>query len=269
LQVRSVNGDFSVAAVASDDPADLGLRDVVLFCVKSYDTEVAAACLPPLLGADTAVVSLQNGIDNEEKIAKVVGPEHVLGGAAFIFSSIAEPGVVSHASGPARIVFGELDGTRTARVEQLLVACRSAGIDAEVPADIRVVLWTKFAFICATAGMTAAARLPLGEIRSCDESWAMFRQIVAEVVGLARAEGVPLGKDVVDEQVAFAATLPLDSFSSLHHDLVAGRQMELAALHGTVVRRASRLGLQAPASEAIQAILRPWEIRNTPARSQA
>src|SRR5215207_4518418 len=262
LRVRSVRGDFTAVVQASDDPAEFGPCDVVLFCVKSYDTEAAAARLGPLLAENTAVVSLQNGIDNEEKIAATVGPGRVVAGAAFIFSAIAEPGVVAHTGGPARIVFGELDGSRTGRVEQLLVACREAGIDAEIPRDIRVVLWTKLALICAVAGMTAAVRLPLGDIRDCSESWAMFRRIVAEVAALADAEGVRLGEEVVEQQVRFADGLPPESYSSLHHDLVTGRRMELDVLHGAVVRRAARLGVPAPANEGIYAILRPWALRN-------
>jgi 2-dehydropantoate 2-reductase len=262
LRVRSANGDFIAAVPASDDPAEFGPCEVVLFCVKSYDTEAAASRLGPLLGEDTAVISLQNGVDNEEKIAATVGVGRVVGGAAFIFSSVVEPGVIAHTGGPARVVFGELNGARTTRVERLLVASHRAGIDADIPADIRVVLWTKFAFICATAGMTAGVRLPLGEIRDCPESWAVFRHIVAEVAALARAEGVSLGEDVVEEQIGFAAGLPPDSYSSLHHDLVTGRRMELEALHGTVVHRAAQFGVSAPASEAIYAILRPWALRN-------
>jgi 2-dehydropantoate 2-reductase len=264
LRVRSVKGDLTADVRATDDPADIGPCDAALFCVKSYDTEEAAARLGPLLNGETAVVSLQNGIDNEEKIAGVIGPSRVVGGAAFIFSSIVEPGVIAHTGGPARIVFGELDGSRTARVEKLLAACREAGIDADIPADIRVVLWTKFAFICATAGMTAAVRLPLGDIRECTESWAMFQRVFGEVVALARTEGVPLGDDIVAQQLDFAASLPPDSYSSLHHDLVAGRRMELDALHGTVIRRAARAGVPVPANDAIYAVLRPWELRNEP-----
>jgi 2-dehydropantoate 2-reductase len=262
LRIRSVKGDVTAAVPASDDPGDFGPCDVVLFCVKSYDTEAAASRLGPLLGENTAVVSLQNGIDNEEKIAAVVAPAHVVGGAAFIFSTIAEPGTVAHTGGPARLLFGEMNGARTSRVQELRAACRRAGIDADIPPDIRAVLWTKFAFICATAGMTAAVRLPLGDIRGCPDSWSMFRRIVAEVAALARAEGVPLGEDVVEQQVSFAAGLPPDSHSSLHHDLVTGRRMELEALHGTVVGRATKLDVPVPACEAVYAILQPWAVRN-------
>ena len=192
LAVRSVKGDFTVTASAHEDPEDVGPCDVVLFCVKSYDTDAVAARIGPLIGGQTAVVTLQNGVDNVPKLSAAIGEEHVVGGAAFIFSTIVEPGVIAHTGGPARIVFGEMNGDRTPRVERLLEACQQAGIDADVPPDIRVTLWTKFAFICALAGMTASVRLPLGEIRDSAESWPMFRRIADEVVALARAEGVPV-----------------------------------------------------------------------------
>jgi 2-dehydropantoate 2-reductase len=262
LRLQSVKGDVDVRIPVAEDPAAFGAVDVVLFCVKAYDTASAAAGLTPILGPETAVVSLQNGVDNEDLLATVLGSDHVVGGAAFIFSTITEPGVVTHTGGPARIVFGERDDRRTDRVEQLLAACLDAGIDAAIAPDISAVLWTKFAFICATAGMTASARLPLGDIRNSPPAWAMFRQIVSEVVDLARLEGVALRDEVVEQQVGFAATLPADSYSSLHHDLVTGRRMELDALHGSVVRRADGLGLAVPASRAVLAVLDPWARRN-------
>jgi 2-dehydropantoate 2-reductase len=262
LRVRSVKGDVTVSVPAAEDPSGFGPCDVVLFCVKAFDTEAAAGRLEPVLGPETAVVSLQNGVDNEDRIAAVVGAEHVVGGAAFIFSTISEPGVIAHTGGPARIVFGERDNRRSPRVEQLLAACLDAGIDAAVAPDINAVLWTKFAFICATAGMTASVRLSLGDIRASAPAWAMFRQIVTEVVELARLEGVPLGDEVVDQQVEFAAGLPAESYSSLHHDLTTGRRMELDALHGSVVRRAERFGLAVPACAAVEAVLAPWADRN-------
>ena len=262
LRIRSVLGDATVAVVASDDPSDIGPCDVVLFCVKSFDTAAAAALLPALLGNGGAVLSLQNGVDNEEILAEVLGADRVIGGAAYIFSSVVEPGVIEHTGGPARLVFGELDRQPSQRAERLLQACHDSGIEAEIASDIRVVLWTKFAFICATAGMTAATRVPLGDIRSTPESWDMFARVIDEVVELARREGVPLGSDVSAQLIGFAAGLEPHSYSSLHHDLVTGHRMELEALHGTVVARARRLDLAVPSCEAINAILQPWAQRS-------
>jgi 2-dehydropantoate 2-reductase len=137
LRVQSVKGDFAVQVPATDDPAQVGPCDYVLFCVKAFDTEPAAARLGPLLGEGTAVLSLQNGVDNEEKLARSIGPDHVMGGAAFVFAGKAEPGVIVHTGGPTSITFGELDGQVTERAQRLLECCQRAGFAAEVSSTSR------------------------------------------------------------------------------------------------------------------------------------
>ena len=260
LRVRADDADFTVRVAASDDPADIGPCDAVLFCVKSYDTDQAAALLGPLLKPETGVVSLQNGVDNEEKIAVRIGPEHVIGGASFILAHIAEPGVVEQIGSVRRVIFGELDGSRTERIERLLAEFRNAEIDSDVADDIRVVLWDKFAFLCALAGLTAVTRLPIDQLLAVPEARELFRQMVGEAALVARGEGVDLADDIVDQKTAFAELLGPDSFSSLHHDLVTGHRLELDALHGEVTRRAARHGISVPVSEMIYALLRPWEL---------
>jgi 2-dehydropantoate 2-reductase len=262
LRVRSVKGDFRVRAQVTDDPADIGPCQFVLVCVKTFDTDAAAARLGPLMGDGTAVVSLQNGIENEEKLARAVGEDHVMGGAAFIFAEIAEPGVIVHSGGPASITFGELDGRTSQRAQRLLAWCEQAGFDAELSASIKTVLWAKLAFICAQAGMTAAVRLPIGEIRTVDVAWAAFSRLVAEVCAVAEADGSPVPQAAQDSALALAQAIEPESFSSLHDDLVAGRRMELEALHGFVVRRAAQHGLAVPMSDAVYAMLQPWAVRN-------
>ena len=262
LRVRSVAGDFAVGVPATDDPADIGACDYVFFCVKSFDTESAAARLAPLVADGTAVLSLQNGVDNEDKLAETVGRQHVMGGAAFIFAGIAEPGVVVHTGGPTSITFGELDGRSSERAERLLDSCRRAGFGAELSADIATVLWAKLAFICAQAGMTASVRLPIGEIRSTAEGWAAFERLVAEVASVAAAEGHPLPEAARQRALDLGRSVEAGGFSSLHDDLVAGRRMELEALHGFVVRRAAEHGIPVPMSEAVYAVLKPWAVRN-------
>jgi 2-dehydropantoate 2-reductase len=260
LRVRSEDSDFTVQLAASDDPAEIGSCDAVIFSVKSYDTIQAAGLLEPLLKPDTAVLSLQNGVDNEEKIAAQIGAEHVVGGASFILASISEPGVVEKTGTLARIVFGELDGSQSERTKRLLAECRAAGIDADVTDVIRRVLWDKYAFLCALAGLTALTRLPIDALLRVPESRELFRQMVREAALVARAEGVELGDDIVDEKTAFAETLEPGGFSSLHHDLVTGRRLELDALHGELARRASKHGLSVPVTAVVYALLRPWQL---------
>lgn len=267
LRVRADDGDFTVRLAASDDPAEIGPCDAVLFCVKSYDTDQAAALLGPLLRPETGVLSLQNGVDNEEKIAARIGPEHVLGGVSFILAHIAEPGVVEQIGSVRRVVFGELDGSRSERVTRLLAEFRKAEIDTNLADDIRIVLWDKFAYLCALAGLTAVTRLPIDKLLAVPETRSLFRDVVREVALVARAEGVELADDIVDQQTAFAENLGPDSYSSLHHDLVTGHRLELDALHGELTRRAARHGIHVPASKMIYSLLRPWELAlaNSPA----
>ena len=262
LKVKSTKGDFQVDLSATDDPSEIGPCDYVLFTVKSFDTDAAAALLRPLIGEGTAIISFQNGVDNEEKIAGAVGDAHVMGGAAYIFSTIVEPGVIAHTGGPARFVFGEMDGAPSERAKRLLDLSQKADIDAVLSEAVVEVLWDKFAFICAQAGITAAVRLPIGVVRSVDESWTAFRNVVEEVRAVASAEGIDLPPDTADRHSRFAQGLEPTAYSSLYDDLTHGRRMELEALHGSVVKRARRHKIPVPVSEAIYAILRPWAVHN-------
>lgn len=263
LRVESVRGDFEVEVQATDDPAEIGPCDYVLFTVKSFDTATAATDLGPLLDDETAVISLQNGLDNEDLLVAEIGTEHVMGGVAYIFSTIRAPGVIEHTGGPTSFTFGELDGRRSERAVQLLKVCEHAeGMDAAISGSIRSLLWEKAAFICAHAGMTAAVRLPLGEIRQTDESWNMYRQLIEEVCRVGRAEGVDLPDGTVDTWMEMAAGLDADSYSSLHYDMTNSKPMELEALHGSVVRRGRDSQIHSPMTEAVYAILRPWATRN-------
>jgi 2-dehydropantoate 2-reductase len=265
LRVRSVRGDFELPPArtpVTDDPSSIGPCQVVLFTVKSYDTDDAAQRLDPLLAPETAVISLQNGIDNEDRLAARIGPEHVVGGVAFIFAGIAEPGVIRDSGGPARIVLGELDGRRSERLDAFLAACRESKIDAAIAPNIRVALWSKWAFICAQAGLTAATRLPIGEIQASPAAWDLFRQVVTEAWRIGRAEEVPLPDDLVEQHLTFASGLEPDAHSSLYDDLVAGRRMELEALLGELVRRGERSGVPTPAAGALYSVLEPWARRN-------
>jgi 2-dehydropantoate 2-reductase len=267
LRVESIRGDFDLApnaTRATDDPSAIGPSDVVLFTVKSYDTDSAATTVGPLIGPDTVVISLQNGIANEETLAARLGPEHVAGGVAYIFAGIVRPGVVRDTGGPARLIFGEMDGRRSDRLESLLDACSGAGIAAELTPDIRVALWTKYGFICAQAGLTAATRQPIGVIRDSPPVWGLFQQILEEAAAVGRAEGVGLPDDLVERQLTLASGLAPTLYSSLFDDLVAGRRIELDALLGELVRRAARVRIAAPAAAAVHAIVAAQSMRLEP-----
>lgn len=262
LRVVSQLGDMHVVLPATSEPKEIGPCDVVLFCVKSTDTETAAERLSPLLRPDTAVVSLQNGVTNEDRLAAVIGAQHVVGGVAYIMATITEPGVIEHYGKVARIAFGETDGQTSERLQALLAACQKAELDAELSADIRIPLWSKMAFICGLAGMTASVRLPVGEVRESPTALAMFRRITAEVVAIAVAREVPIPPDSVDRCDQALRGLPGDWYSSLYFDLIGDKPLELEALHGTVIRLGREHGVPTPMCEAIHAILEPWALRH-------
>jgi 2-dehydropantoate 2-reductase len=266
LRVRSrLAGDFTVKAQATDDPRGLGPADLVLFCVKSYSTDGAVETIRPLVGSHTMILSVQNGIDNEERIARVVGRKPVLGAVAHVSSIIESPGVIAQTAGPGRIIFGELDGGVTARVERLLETFRGAGIAAEVHPTIRVALWEKFIFICGVSGMTALTRLPIGPILATPETCDMLRGTMAEVEAVARAEGVGVGPGAADQALAFARGFEPSARGSLYYDLAAGRRLELETLNGTVVRLGRHREIPTPMNLAIYAALKPYGDGSPPA----
>jgi 2-dehydropantoate 2-reductase len=267
LSVRTPGGEVHARLPATDDPSEIGPCDYVLFCVKSFDTREAAKGLPPLIGDQTTIVSLQNGVDNEAAIAEQLGkPQQVMAGVAYVGASVVEPGVVEDVGSPVRVVFGEWDGTRAGRGAGLLRACNAAGLDAEYSVDIGRELWSKMAFMCAIGGITAASRLPIGELRTVPPTRKLFQAILAEVAQVGRAEGVDLPMDLVDKYMALADRTNPGNFSSLYKDLVAGNRLELEALHGAIVSRAERHGLSVPACESIYALLLPAALRAEAAR---
>jgi 2-dehydropantoate 2-reductase len=265
LRVRSAIDGESVATVtAVADVAGLPPADVVLFCVKSFDTETAAAAIRPAIGPDTAVVSLQNGVDNEETLERVLGPGHAVGGVAYVFATIESPGLIAHRFA-GHLVFGELDGRPSARLDALRAVFEKAGVRAEVAADIRRALWLKYVMISAQAGMTALTRAPIGVVRAVPESRLMYRRIAEELAALAAASGVVLGADAVDNVMKAADGLAAEAYSSLHHDLTQGRRLELESLHGHAVRLGERLGVPTPMVFAVYAALKP-HLDGRPAR---
>lgn len=260
LRLRSVEGDFAVDAPATDAPAEapglIGPVDLVLFCVKLYDTEPAAEALRPLLGPDTAVLSLQNGVAKEGVLGRILGPERVMAGLCSAFVAIEAPGVIRHSHGGS-IVFGEPDGRATERATRFLDAGRKAGVRIELSADVRRAQWEKYLMILGLSALSALTRRPMGEIRACPESRRLYRTVFEEVAAVARAEGVDLGDDVVARTLAAGDALRPDSYSSMYQDVTRGRRLELEWLHGHALRLAARHGIPTPALFALYAGLRP------------
>jgi 2-dehydropantoate 2-reductase len=246
---------------ATEDPRTVGPVDYVLFGVKSYDTESAAAQLKPLLTPRTAVVSIQNGIDNEAKLAKAIGEEHVVAGAAYILAAIEAPGVVR--SGPCRLVLGEVrPGPPSARVTDLVDLFGQGGVQAFGVDDVRIAKWEKYVLLVAFSAVSAGTQLTLGEIRRSPAAVAMLRAIMQEAWNVARMLGVPLADDLVERQHGLVLAQADNEGTSLRHDLLNGRRMEVEALQGALIRLGRRTGVPTPWTEAAYAILEPWAIRN-------
>jgi 2-dehydropantoate 2-reductase len=259
LAVRSrLVGDFTVPARATDDPGDGGVADLVLFCVKAYDTESAAQRVHPAVGSDTVILPVQNGIDSAERIGRVVGRRSVIGGLAAVSSVVAAPGVIEHRAGPDAIQLGELDGPTSPRVERIADALRRAGVKAQVRPDIRVALWEKFVLICGLSGMTALTRLPLGAVLACAETRKLLQEVLEETDAVGRAEGVGLPAGLVDRLLRFFDGSDPAIRGSLYYDLAAGRRLEIETLNGTVVRLGSERRVATPANFAVYAALKPY-----------
>jgi 2-dehydropantoate 2-reductase len=259
LSVESrLAGTFTLPVKATDDPSDVGLIDLVLFCVKTYDVDAAAESIRPLIQPATMLLSLQNEIGNEVRIAQALGHDSGIGAVAYVVSTIKAPGVVAQTAGPGKIVFGELGGGTSPRTERLHDVLQRAGIVAELHSNVQASIWQKFLFICAFSGVTAVTRVPIGTILANPVTHALFRGVLEEVEAVACAGGIDLPADCVDQAVATAAAAKPRASSSLYRDLAGGRRLELESLNGEVVRRGREHGIEMPLNFAIYAALRSY-----------
>ncbi|MGH3171088.1 MAG: ketopantoate reductase family protein [Trebonia sp.] len=256
LRVESPRGDVHIPDVeVTDKPAEIGPVDLVLFGVKLWDTRDAAEVIKPLLGEETAVVSFQNGVVKDDILREVIGARHVIGGVAYIAATIAEPGLIRHSGSFQQLVFGEYDGSQSARVRQFRDACADSGIDVEISGQIERTIWEKFVFLVGLSGTTSLSRTTIGPIRSHPRSRAFLHDVMEEVVQVARAQGVPLPAGYADERLAFTDQASAGMTSSMYHDLTRGNRLEVAWLSGDVVERGARLGVPTPCNRAIYDIL--------------
>jgi 2-dehydropantoate 2-reductase len=240
---------------ATDDAVSIGPVDVALLCVKLWDTEAALAQMRPLVGAHTAIVSFQNGVLKDEAITAAYGSAPVMGGVGYIAATIESPGVIRQTGPMQRLLFGELDGSRSARGQALLDACLAGGIKAELSEDIVREIWQKFVFLAALSGTTSTIRSAIGPIRENAQTRAFFLDVMREVVAVGRAHGANLPEDYADRRLKFADEVPYDMTSSMHHDLERGNRLELRWLAGAVVELGARKGVPTPLNRAITDIL--------------
>jgi 2-dehydropantoate 2-reductase len=262
LKVKSVHGDFHVfPANATDDPANVGPVDLILFCVKTYNTDEAAQAIQPAVGLQTAVMSLQNGVDAAERIGHIVGAEHVIGGVTWLSSAVEAPGVIKQISQFRRIVFGELAGGRSERIQSIFEVLNQIGITVEISEDIQKVLWTKLVFITAVSSIGSLTRLPMGDYRSVPETRNLLSNIMQEVERVARAQGVNLDDDVVPKWLEFVDNAAPHIKPSMQLDVESGHRTELESMIGVVGRKGRELGVPTPAADFVYGSLLPVEIK--------
>jgi len=243
---------------ATDNPAEVGQVDIVLFCVKLWDVESAGERIKPLIGPDTGVIPLQNGVDAAERLIPILGSKAVMGGVAQVSASITAPGVITQVGTFMRMIFGELDGRRSQRGEDFLALCLKAGFDATLSEQILTDLWMKFILLAANSGITALARQPLGKLRDDPDMRPIFRAALQETFDVGRARGVALPADAVERTLDFIAHLPPTMKASMALDLDRGNRLELPWLSGKVAELGRQLGIPTPTHGMIYAMLKPY-----------
>jgi 2-dehydropantoate 2-reductase len=265
LKVKSRLGDIHIKPVqATDVPKEIGPVDLVIIAVKLWDTDAAIESAKPLLGADTAIVSFQNGIEAVDHLVAAFGRQRVLGGVCQIAAMIGGPGIILHTGTMARLTVGELDGQSTPRLEALTVACKAAKIDFIATSDVHKAIWQKFVFLSSFSGITALTRLSKGPIMADADTRALFSAALAETVAVAQARGIRLADDIVDSLMKFCEGLPDDMKSSMLGDLERGGRLEVPWLSGTVAKLGASLGVQTPVHRVIYQALKPFaDGRNT------
>jgi 2-dehydropantoate 2-reductase len=258
LHITSPLGDVHLPKVQATDRAQaIGPVDVVLFTVKLYDVDASAATLSPLIGPDTVVITLQNGVDAMDMVATHVGDHHVAGGAAYIVVVLDQPGHLRHTGGQ-NLVFGERDGRRSDRLVAFEAAGQRAGFGAKASSQLETELWIKFVRLSAWAGMTAVTRSPMGVLRDNPPLFEMMMTATDEAIAVGRARGIMLPADIVESTLAMIPNFPATSKSSMLEDLERGRRLELPWLSGAVVRIGKEVGVPTPVHQFISTVLTPF-----------
>ena len=262
LRVDSINGDFTVQPVqATDEPSKAGEVDMVLVGVKAWQVSEAAEAMRPMIGPETFVLPLQNGLEAPAQLSEILGDQHVLGGLCGLFCYVAGPGHIVHAGTDPFVKIGELDNRRSQRVELLLDTFKRAGVNAEIPPDIQVAMWMKFLLIAVWSGMGAVTRAPVGIWRSLPETRRMAELSLQEIIAVAVARGISLPEEALQMIMTMYDGLVPQSTASLQRDVMEGRPSELEAQFGAVVRFGQEADVATPLFEFIYHSLLPIELR--------
>lgn len=261
LKIESTLGDLLLKdAKATDDPASVGPVDLVLFAVKLWDTEKAGEQTKPLVGPNTRVVTLQNGVDSVERLAPILGDAATIGGATYVVTTIAAPGVIRHTGTVARIRCGRLDRNADSVLAGYVDQMKAAELDITLSNDMLTDLWKKFVLLTGTSSITASTRQTLGVIRDDPDMRAFLFKLMDETVAVGRASGINLPAEFSAELERSVAGFAPAMKASMANDLNNGNRLELDWLAGKVVSLGRKLGVPTPAQEAVYAILKPWRM---------
>ena len=249
---------------ATENPAEFGVVDLVLFCVKLWDVETAGELIRPIVGQDTAVIALQNGIDAGERLISILGSEAVMGGVAVgSGGAVVSPGVINTTGRHHRLIFGERDGRVSSRAEAMLDLFKRTSFEGVLSRDIVLEGWEKYTVFVAHSGLSALTRLPIGKLRDDPEVFGLYEGAMREVMAVGRAEGVRFPPDTFERQLTFLRGLAPDHRASMAVDLIQGNRLELTWLAGKVVELGQRHGIPTPINGVVYAALKPF-INGTP-----
>jgi 2-dehydropantoate 2-reductase len=261
LKIESVDGDLHLPKVnATDDPRQVGVVDIVLFAVKLWDTETAAELARPLVGPDTRVITLQNGVDSYERVSAILGKEQTVCGTAYIAAVLGGPGLMRHTSKFATMRVGRMDGKPDAKLAAFVAAAKAAGIDIQPQDDMNRERWQKFVFLSSMAGVNCLTRQPIGKVLADPDTRAFYRKLMEECLAVGQKSGAKVPSAWVDDRMTFSDAAPPGMKASMFHDLEAGNRLELDWLNGKVVSLGRELGVPTPASDAVYAAVKLYRM---------
>jgi 2-dehydropantoate 2-reductase len=258
LQLESALGDLDLKDITvTDNPAEIGPVDIVIFTVKLWDNDTAAEMCKPLISDQTAVITFQNGIESIDTLAGILGKSHAVGGAAYISAAIAAPRKIRHVGNAAKFVIGEPDGTPSDRLKSFIDICQQSDIDMSMAENILRVLWEKFTFFAPVSGVTSASRSTLGVAFGDPEMRQIIQAAMQEVISLGQAKGIDLSENSIEPQMAFGDSLPAETRTSVLRDLEDGNRLEIPWLVGAVHRLGVEMGIETPVSSTLYSVLKP------------
>ncbi len=261
LKIESVHGDLHLPKVnATDDPRQVGPVDIVLFAVKLWDTETAAELAKPMVGPDTRVITLQNGVDSYERVSAILGKEQTVCGTAYIAAVLGGPGVMRHTSKFATMRVGRMDGKPDAKLAAFVEAAKAAGLDIQPQDDMNRERWQKFVFLSSMAGANCMTRQPIGKVMADPDTRAFYRKLMEECLAVGQKSGAKVPSAWVDDRMTFSDSAPPGMKASMFHDLEAGNRLELDWLTGKVVSLGRELGVPTPASDAVYAAVKLYRM---------